>query len=225
MPRAGLSAERVTAAAADLADEVGWDRLTLAAVAARLGVRQPSLYKHVDSIDALRRRVATLAANELREQLVEAATGRSGRDALLAIADVFRDYAHAYPGRYAASVIAPRAGDDAHIRAGAATIAALAAVLRGYRLSDADTVHAIRGLRSVMHGFVSLEAAGAFAMPVDLSDSYHRLVGSFEAGLAATAAAAATASGRFFRPPVFAASVSAASAGASGSITDAGAHR
>ena len=85
------------------------------------------------------------------------------------------------------------AGDDAHVRAGAATIAALAAVLRGYQLSDADTVHAIRGLRSVMHGFVSLEAAGAFAMPVDLSESYHRLVGSFEAGLAATAATAATA--------------------------------
>lgn len=186
MPRAGLTPDRVTVAAADLADDVGWSRLTLAAVAARLGVRQPSLYKHLDSLDAVRRRVARLAVNELRERVLEAATGRSGRDALLAIADAYRAYAHAYPGRYAASVIAPIEGDEEHLRAGSATVAALAAVLRGYHLSDVDTVHAIRGLRSVMHGFVSLEAAGAFAMPIDLTDSYHRLIVSFEAGLAAT---------------------------------------
>jgi AcrR family transcriptional regulator len=184
MPRAGLSAQRVTVAAADLADEVGWHRLTLAELAARLGVRQPSLYKHVDSLEMLRRRVAALAVAELREGLVDAATGRAGRDALLAMADAYRDYARRYPGRYAASVIAPAVDDHDHIRVAAAAIAALMAVLRAYDLSEEDGIHAIRGLRAVMHGFVSLEAAGAFAMPVEKDESYHRLIASFEAGLA-----------------------------------------
>jgi AcrR family transcriptional regulator len=186
MPRAGLTAGRVTVAAADLADEVGWEQLTLAGLAGRLGVRQPSLYKHVDSLDALRRRVATLAVIELRETLQESATGRSGRAALLAMADAYRTYAHRHPGRYAASVIAPRPGDEPHVQAGAAVIAVLVAVLRGYGLAETDAVHAIRGLRAVMHGFVSLEAAGAFAMPVDLDESYRRLIATLEAGLAAT---------------------------------------
>ena len=45
-------------------------------------------------------------------------------------------------------------------------------------------VHAIRGLRALMHGFVSLEAAGGFAMPLDLDESYHRLVEGFGKQLA-----------------------------------------
>ena len=58
MPRAGLNTDRVVAEAAELADEVGLDQLTLAALAARLGVRQPSLYKHVASVDALQRLIS-----------------------------------------------------------------------------------------------------------------------------------------------------------------------
>ena len=60
----------------------------------------------------------------------------------------------------------------------------VAAVLRGYGLTGDDVIHAIRGLRALMHGFVSLEAAGGFAMPQDLDESYRRLVDGFAASLA-----------------------------------------
>ena len=46
MPRAGLTPQRVVVEAEELADLVGLNRLTLAELAARLGVRLPSLYKH-----------------------------------------------------------------------------------------------------------------------------------------------------------------------------------
>jgi hypothetical protein len=39
--------------AAQMADEIGLSHLTLAAPADRLGVRYPSLYKHVDGMDGL----------------------------------------------------------------------------------------------------------------------------------------------------------------------------
>ncbi len=48
MPRAGLNTDRVVTEGAELADEVGLTKLTLAALATRLGVRQPSLFKHAD---------------------------------------------------------------------------------------------------------------------------------------------------------------------------------
>jgi len=49
-------------------------------------------------------------------------------------------------------------------------------VLSGFGLEGDDAIDAIRGIRSALHGFVSLEAAGAFAMPQDVNRSFRRLV-------------------------------------------------
>ena len=68
MPRAGLTRARVASVAADVADEVGLERLTLAAVAQRLGVSGPALYKHVAGLDALQRDVAVLKGYGIREE-------------------------------------------------------------------------------------------------------------------------------------------------------------
>lgn len=211
MPRAGLTPAVVTATAADLADEIGWQQLTLTAVAGRLGVRQPSLYKHVASLAALRRSVSTLAVGELADRLTAAVVGRSGEDALAHLAAAYRAFAHAHPGRYAASVVAPSAGDTAHIAAGDAALRTLAATLRGFEaagdaadpgaasrtpagestadahgtLANPSIVHTIRALRAMLHGFVALEAAGGFAMAIDLDESYRRMVAGFAHSIAA----------------------------------------
>ena len=75
MPRAGLTERRVVDEAERIADEVGLSRLTLAALAERLGIRQPSLYKHVDGMDGLQRSLAVRAKTELADILTRA-TGR-----------------------------------------------------------------------------------------------------------------------------------------------------
>src|SRR4029453_13380936 len=113
MPRAGLTSQRVVQEAGVVADASGLDRLTLAAVADRFGVAIPSLYKHVNGLDGLRRDLAVLAVRELTTALSRAAVGRAGRDALHAMADAYRAYATAHPGPYAASVRAPAPGDPA----------------------------------------------------------------------------------------------------------------
>ena len=183
MPRAGLSRPVIAAAAAEIADESGWPGLTLAAVAARFGVRQPSLYKHVASLAQLRRDVSVLAGREVYAELTHAAVGRSGLDALAAMADAYRTYAKKHPGRYAATVSAPAPDDVEHEQVALDILGTVAAVLDGYHLAGDDEIHAIRGLRALMHGFVSLEAAGGFAMPQDLDESYHRLVDGFAESL------------------------------------------
>ena len=183
MPRAGLTRAVLASGAAELADENGWSDLTLAAVAARFGVRQPSLYKHVSSLAELRRDVALLGGLELDAELTAAAVGKSGIDALQAMAQAYRTFAKKHPGRYAASVVAPPPGDAEYQQAAAQLLRTLSAVLGDYGLSGDDEIHAIRGLRSLLHGFVSLEAAGGFAMRQDLDESYHRLVDGFAASL------------------------------------------
>jgi len=183
MPRAGLSRAVIAADAAELVDEIGWDQLTLAAVAARFGVRQPSLYKHIAGLAELRRDISVLAGRELHDDLTAAAVGRSGPDAMQSMAAAYRTFAKKHPGRYAASVIAPPAGDTEYEQVAAAAVRTVSAVLAGYGLSGDDTIHAIRGLRALMHGFVSLEGAGGFALPQDLDESYRRLVDGFSESL------------------------------------------
>ncbi len=183
MPRAGLSRALLVDRAARIADESGWERLTLAAVADEFGVRQPSLYKHIGSLAELRRDLSVRGAKELSDALMASAVGRSGPPALRAIADAYRAYARAHPGRYAASVVAPRDGDEEHLRVAARILEVLSAVLAEFGLSGDDTIHAIRALRSVLHGFVSLEAAGGFALPQDLDESFRRMVDGFVAAL------------------------------------------
>ncbi|MER6593211.1 TetR family transcriptional regulator, partial [Micromonospora purpureochromogenes] len=91
MPRAGLTPSTVVREAARLADEVGYERLTLAALAGRLGVALPSLYKHVKGVDALNQKLAALAVDELADAMTSAAAGRAGADGLRAVATAWRD--------------------------------------------------------------------------------------------------------------------------------------
>jgi AcrR family transcriptional regulator len=189
VPRAGLNAAGVVRAAADLADAHGLDALTLARIAASVGVRTPSLYNHVDGLDDVRRRVALVGLRELGEALRDAAVGRAGDDALTAMAHAYRAYARAHPGRYAATQRAPAAGDDEVADAASGAVDAVLAILRGYGLEGDDAIHAARAVRSALHGFVALETGGGFGIPVDLDESFDRMVAALARGLRDVAAA------------------------------------
>lgn len=180
MPRAGLSADVITEAAAALADEVGYEHLTLAALAPRFGVTQPSLYKHVAGVDELRRLLAVHATKRLGEALARAAVGKARADALRATAEAYRAFARRHPGQYAATVRAPDPADAAHLAAAADVLATVNGVLEGYGLRGAALVDAARTVRSALHGFVTLEAAGGFGMPRDVNRSFGWLVASLD---------------------------------------------
>ncbi|MER6389993.1 WHG domain-containing protein [Streptomyces sp. NPDC001523] len=175
-PRAGLTAERVTRAAADLADEVGFDKVTVSALARNFGVKDASLYSHVRNLQDLRIRVAVLAAGEIADLIGAAVAGRSGRDALAAFADSYRDFALRHPGRYAATQIQlpPERGaaSAGHLR----FIDLTYGVLRAYGLAEPDLTDAVRLLRSTFHGYSGLEATGGFGHPRDVGASWERII-------------------------------------------------
>lgn len=79
MARVGLTAARLTEAAAQLADEVGLDRLTVSALARQFGVKDASLYSHIKNLRELRVRIALLAAEEMSEKIALAVAGRAAR--------------------------------------------------------------------------------------------------------------------------------------------------
>jgi AcrR family transcriptional regulator len=183
VPRAGLNRERVVDEATAVADEVGFDRLSLAAVADRTGVRLPSLYKHIESLDGLRRDVTVRALGELAAALAPAVADRTPGEGLRAMADAYRSYARTHPGRYAATVRAPLPGDEAHAAAAATVFRLVNAVLSDYGLHGDDAVDAARTLRAALHGFVVLDASGGFGLPRDVDRSFDRLVTALDAAL------------------------------------------
>jgi AcrR family transcriptional regulator len=174
--RAGLSESVVVAEAERLADEVGLSRLTLAALAERLGVRLPSLYKHIDGMEGLQRSIAVRAKVELADVLGRSAVGKSRDDAVRAIALTYREWAREHPGRYASTVRAPAADDVDDQTASYAVVSIVLDILAGFGLQGDDAIDAARALRSALHGFITLDAAGGFGLPVDVDRSFDRLV-------------------------------------------------
>lgn len=184
MPRAGLAPASVTEAGAALADEIGFDQLSMGLLAERLGVRTPSLYKHVDGLADLEHRIAVLAMTELGDVLQEAIGGLAGSDALAAAAQAMRRYVQEHPGRYAAGNLAHESGpDDPLIAPSLRLLGSLSAVLRGYDLAPGQEIHALRMLRSMLHGFATLEVGGGFRFDTDVDSSFRWMVGLIDQGL------------------------------------------
>ena len=149
----------------------------------RSGPAEPSLYKHVQGLDGLQQRIAVLAMAELGRAMADGAMGRATGDALRGLADRYRAYAVAHPGRYAATLRTP-AADDEELTAGSeVTLWVAFAVLEGYGITGNDAIDATRMIRSALHGFVVLEAAGGFGMPQDVDRSFRRLVDALDHAL------------------------------------------
>ncbi|MER7133205.1 TetR/AcrR family transcriptional regulator [Streptosporangium saharense] len=173
MARAGVTVERLTRAAADLADEIGFENVTVSALARGFGVTDASMYSHIRNVRDLRTKVAILALTELAERAAAALAGRSGKDALVAFANAYRDYARKHPGRYAATrfeLDPESASAEAATRHSEMT----RALLRGYDLPEPAQTDAVRLLHGFFHGYVSLETAGGFSHSQAVDASWAR---------------------------------------------------
>ena len=181
--RVGLTSDRLTLAAADLADRVGFDAVTVAALARGFGVKDASLYSHVANLQELRTRVTVLALAELADRIADAVAGRAGGDALHAFATTYRAYATQHPGRYtalqrelapdvAAASAAPRHGQ------------LIRAVVRSYGLAGPAGTDAARLVLATVYGYLGLEAMGGFAHDRrSVSGSFTRAVDALDVAL------------------------------------------
>jgi AcrR family transcriptional regulator len=170
--------------AAALANEAGSaEAVSLTALAQALDVRVPSLYNHVASLEDLQRGMAVWGMRRLLEALREAVVGLVGREALLAMAEAYRRFARENRGVYGLTIRAPGPEETELGTAAQELLQLLLLVFASYGLEGEDALHAVRGMRAVLHGFVGLEAAEGFKMALDLDESFRRLVGVYVDGL------------------------------------------
>ncbi len=149
-----LDRDTLIAAAAELADTNGWNELTMSKVAEMVNRHVSSLYSHVDDLDALRREVVLLAVTEIGDVVWEASIGRSGADALTAIAQAERNFARLHPGRMAA-LRAHLGVDDSEFRDQALRIAVpIRTVLASFGLNEQQVAIAHRVFSATVRGLV-----------------------------------------------------------------------
>jgi AcrR family transcriptional regulator len=183
VPRAGITADRLVTAAVELADEAGFENVTLSALARRFGVKDASLYSHVKNLQDLRTRMALRAGGELIDRIAAAVAGRAGKDALAAFAGAYRAYALEHPGRYAATQIRIDQSLLADSPALRRTAEITYGMLRAYGLDEPDLTDAVRLLRATFHGYCVLEAGGGFGAPRDVQQSWNRAVDALHTAL------------------------------------------
>ncbi len=182
-PRSGLDLQAVLHAAAEIADRQGLEAVTLAALAKKLDIRSPSLYNHIDGLDGLRKKLAVYGLEMLFAELIQSGAGRSGDEKVRALSKAYLTFARTHPGVYAATLRAPDPEDDEAIRIAEKIVGLILQLLQAYGLEDDAALHAVRGLRSLLHGFAALEQAGAFGLSLDLDESFRRLIDTFIAGI------------------------------------------
>jgi len=187
--RSRLNRQQVLEAARNIANAEGLSALTLNRLAHELGVQPPSLYNHIQGLPDLLEALALRSAQELGDCLAEGTIGKAGPPAVRDLADAYRSYMKANPGLYQLTIrpvppgqLESNMGSERRLTEARVVKIALA-VLASLGLEGEPALHAVRGLRSLVHGFTSLELSGGFGLPLDLDESFHLLVESYLQGL------------------------------------------
>jgi AcrR family transcriptional regulator len=183
-PKVALDKETIMNAAAQLANEYGIENVTLASLAKKLQIKSPSLYNHFDGLSGVRRELAIFSLEKLYSSMSAASAGKqAGEEAVLTISEAYLTFARKNPGLYEAALSAPDAADEEVYKAGKKVVDLVVSSIEPFELKNEDAIHVVRGLRSVMHGFASLEQKGGFGLSLDLNDSYKLAVKVFLDGL------------------------------------------
>lgn len=181
-PRNSINLNSILQAATEIVDSNGFEELTLTSLAQKLEIRSPSLYNHFDGLNGLRRLLSVYGFEQLRNVLMRAAIGRSGDEAIREMARAYVSFARSHPGLYEVT-LAPGPADPEALEVSQEIVELVTQVLKAYQLQDADAIHMARALRSILHGFASLEQKGGFGLPIDLDESLHQIVETFLTGL------------------------------------------
>lgn len=168
---ARTSLEEIVQASRSIVEAGGLDSLTMQRVASAVGVKAPSLYKHVRNRDALVRLVVEGIARELTETLDAAVRAGDPRADLRSLAYALRAYAHANPAAYGllfADLPAEARPDRDSLARASAAVLRTTTTLVGTDLA----LEAARMVVAWAHGFISMELAGAFRLGGDLDRAY-----------------------------------------------------
>ncbi|CAN5231269.1 hypothetical protein BH10PSE11_BH10PSE11_10030 [soil metagenome] len=157
-----------------------WDKQIAADIIAEMEIH---LAESVNSIADMRVVLAVAGYRGLHQRILGAIEGKTGEDAIRAMAFAMRSYALGSPGLAAASFRNPQIDSQEWQEAGRELAATIFRVFGEFGLQDEMVHHAVRILRSLVRGFILNEMASNSSQPIDFQKSYVLGVDVFISGL------------------------------------------
>jgi AcrR family transcriptional regulator len=155
----------------DILESAGIAGLTMQAVADRVGVRAPSLYKRVRNREDLVRLITEATVRDLGERLATIGAGADPRRDLAELARAIRAFARASPMGYQL-ISMPQPGlAGPSIEAMANAIQPVMQVA-GNLAGEHHALEAARTFIAWASGFISMELAGGFKLGGDIDQAY-----------------------------------------------------
>lgn len=172
MARAGLDKETVIRKAAELANEIGNDKITMKLLADSLNVQPPSLYNHIKGIEELQKEIMLFGWKQMDRVMTDAAVCVSGYDALEAICRAFYKYATENPGVFNAMLWYNKFQSEEALDATEGMFSMIYRVFSTLNISKENSDHLIRTYRGFLEGFALLVNNNAFGNPISIEESF-----------------------------------------------------
>lgn len=173
----GLTMDGIVNAAMELLLEKGYNGFSVRELAQKLECRAASLYNHIDSFDDVNRAVGKLASRQMNEAMEAATEGKTGDEAVRALAWEYRRFAENHFELYQAVMGMPALDQNDSLKVGRDSLIVIRKVVHQYGISEADAVNFSRCFRGVLHGFVSFELAGYYTnKAVSVEDTFEFLI-------------------------------------------------
>jgi len=182
-PRAGIAMEDIVRVAVEIADTDGLQEVTMANLAKRLNIKPPSLYNHISGLPELLNRLTLLALEGFYSELKQAIQSLEKEEALHSLSRAYIHFVRNHPGLYELTIQSPNPEHKEIVVMADKIIGIITEIMDPFYLSKEDSIHAIRGFRSLLHGFASIEMKGGFGLPIDMDKSFRFLVDTFLRGL------------------------------------------
>lgn len=183
MPRQGLNRNAVVDAAIEIVERDSFQALSLGAIARKLDIRPPSLYKHIKNLEDLQDELGIRGATDLTEKLKSRFSNKNPEKALYDACEIYRGFAREHSGLYDAIQPAMLRRSPEFQKAAIALLESIFPLVSALGIEKKNLIHATRSLRSLLHGFIDLERKGGFGMPTDIDISFKFLVRNYIQGL------------------------------------------
>ncbi|GAB2557389.1 TetR/AcrR family transcriptional regulator [Gracilibacillus alcaliphilus] len=170
--KAKITRQAIIDVTKEILDTQGIEAVTIKAVSANLGIKPPSLYNHVKNLEDLLDWMAYESIRNLYQHLLLATVGLEKKEALMAIAKEYREFAKQFPGQYELTQRISFWKSSQTKEISYQTVHLLEKIVERFNLSKDERIYFIRTLRSYLHGFTLLEVQHSFGLEQDIETSF-----------------------------------------------------
>ncbi len=181
--RAQINFTKILETAIDICNEEGYEQLALSNISVRLGIKTPSLYNHIQGLSDLKQKMAYYGLKMLYDTIIHSIIGCVGDEAIYLASKGYIEFVRKNPGLYSSISKAPDPYDLEFDALSNQLVQIFIKLLGVYNLTDEDSIHAVRGLRSMLHGFAAIQMDLGFKIDYSQEDSLDFIINTYLEGL------------------------------------------